>query len=63
MSKKKTSTDVNVTAVEVFQAATGETPKGDSSNGKQSRVLPLSPEVHPWQCLVDREAYTCLSLK
>jgi hypothetical protein len=43
MAKKKTSTDVNVTAVGILQAAMGETPETDSCNGKSSRILPLSP--------------------
>jgi hypothetical protein len=43
MAKKKTSTDVNVTAVEILQAAMGETPESDSRNGKPSRILSLSP--------------------
>jgi hypothetical protein len=42
MAKKKTSTDVNVTAVEILQAAMGETPETDSRNGKPSRILSLS---------------------
>jgi hypothetical protein len=43
MAKKKTSTDVNVTAVETLQAAMGETSETDSRNGKPSRILSLSP--------------------
>ncbi|MEK6816700.1 MAG: hypothetical protein AABY09_03740 [Nanoarchaeota archaeon] len=43
MAKKKASTDVNVTTVEILQAAMGETPETDSRNGKPSRILSLSP--------------------
>lgn len=46
MAKKKTSTDVNVTAFEILQAATGEPTETNSRNGKPTKKKDL-PEKNP----------------
>lgn len=46
MAKKKISTDVNVTAVEILQAATGELTGTNSRNGKPAKKKG-TPEKNP----------------
>lgn len=47
MTKKKKSTDGNVTAFEILQAVRGELPCHASPNGKESYKKKHSPEKNP----------------
>ena len=55
MGKKKQSTDVNVTALEILQAVTGELPCHASPNGTESDMKKDPPEKNlclwPWGAL------------
>jgi len=47
MGKKNQSTDINVTALEILQAVTGELPCHASPNGAEPDMKKDSPEKNP----------------
>ena len=47
MGKKNQSTDINVTALEILQAVTGELPCHASPNGTESDKKKAQPEKNP----------------